>query len=381
MLRRSGRFAKNAKPATPPLPEDTGAMLHGKWLAWIEQESFNRLVYHSFVMDTQLSIAMTTTPLISFSELRVPMPQSKDLWLAADAEAWKTRYLRKEQQDSRLSLVDYLRDAAELDSSYDTHFCQLIILCGIWGMVWQCLQTSAILAKPKHSDAALTLRYQEILQTLHRFRINMPEEEDLSQNESSVMLYELIHMHLHISFEEVELFAGKGDQNDARRALPSLLDWASREESRKAIWHSGQVLRAAERFGPARLRGFYTVALYQANLAMWVYAVVSHVKGTDTGDKTSTARSLESVVLNGPDAPAVQRFISRGQPSAAAIQPSAVDSQVPTVTRLLDQEAVVDHVLGILTANFLHCEATPPLVENLYQLLDNLGRAATKIRV
>ncbi|KAJ3528052.1 hypothetical protein NM208_g10393 [Fusarium decemcellulare] len=304
MLRRSGRFGKAYQPASPPQPEDMGDTLQKKWLAWIEQESFSRLVYHSFIMDTQVSIGMSTQPLISFSEFKTPMPESKDLWLAPNAEAWKALYLKKERPENRLSLLEYFRDSAEIDDTYDVPFCRLIILCGIWGMVWQGLQTHAILGKPKHTDAVSNLRHQEILKALKCFILHMPEEETHTQDASATLLYELVQMHLHMPFEEVELFAGKGDQNDARRALPLLLDWASSEEARKAIWHGGQVLRAAEQFAPAQIRAFYTIALYQANLALWAYAVVSQVNGAE--NEQSLPPKGTAVCLNGPDSPAVQ---------------------------------------------------------------------------
>ncbi|KAF5689956.1 transcription factor Pig1p [Fusarium circinatum] len=372
MLRRGRRFSKAYTPADPPLPEDTGETLQNKWLAWIEQENYNRLIYHCFVLDTQVSIAMSTCPLISFSELKTPLPESNDLWLAKDAEAWKAIYLRQQRQHTRITLYDYFRNAAEIDSSYDGSFCQLIILSGIWGMVWQCLQSIAVLDKPRHSDPALTLRQQEIVQILHRFRVNMMGDEAGWQDGPVTMMYHLVYMHLHIPFEEVELFAGKGHQSDARNALALLLDWTNSPESRKAIWYAGQMIRAAEMFEPGRLRGFYTIALYQANLALWAYAVVSQVKGTNKNDPILNQE--EMVCLNGPESPLVQRFISRGVPSVAVIQPSAPQLGSSPI-RLMDREAVVNYVLGILSANFSHVEAVPPLVENLEQLLDKLGRA------
>ncbi|WJG35230.1 uncharacterized protein FOBCDRAFT_292605 [Fusarium oxysporum Fo47] len=371
MLRRGRRFSK-AYPATdPPLPEDTGETLQNKWLAWIEQENYNRLIYHCFVIDTQVSIAMSTCPLISFSELKTPLPESSDLWLAKDAEAWKAIYLSEQRQHTRVTLYDYFRNAAEIDSSYDVSFCQLVILSGIWGMVWQCLQTIAVLDKPRHSDPALTLRQQEILQILNRFRVNMMGDEASWQDGPVTMMYHLVYMHLHIPFEEVELFAGKGHQTDARHALSLLLDWTNSPESRKAIWYAGQIIRAAEKFNPGRLRGFYTIALYQANLAIWAYAVVSQVKGTN---KDGSIHNNEMVCLNGPESPLVQRFISRGVPSVAIIQPCAPQHGSSPI-RLMDREAVVNYVLSILSANFSHVDAIPPLVENLQQLLDKLGRA------
>ncbi|KAG5761398.1 hypothetical protein H9Q72_010502 [Fusarium xylarioides] len=372
MLRRGRRFSKAFTFADPPLPEDTGEVLQNKWLTWVEQENYNRLTYHCFVLDTQVSIAMSTCPLISFSELKTPLPESNDLWLAKDAEAWKTVYLRQQRQHTRVTLYDYFRNAAEIDSTYDASFCQLVVLSGIWGMVWQCLQSIAVLDKPRHSDPALTLRQQEILQILHRFRVNMMGDEANWQDGPVTMMYHLVYMHLHIPFEEVELFAGKRHQSDARHALSVLLDWTNSPESRKAIWYAGQIIRAAEMFEPGRVRGFYTIALYQANLALWAYAVVSQVKGTNKND--SILNNEETVCLNGPESPLVQRFISRGVPSVAVIQP-CVAQHGSSPIRLMDREAVVNYVLGILSANFSHVEAVPPLVENLEQLLDKLGRA------
>ncbi|QGI92185.1 hypothetical protein CEK26_005254 [Fusarium fujikuroi] len=372
MLRRSRRFGKAYTAADPPLPEDTGEILQSKWLAWIEQENYNRLIYHCFIQDTQVSIAMLTCPLISFSELKTPLPESSDLWLAKDAEAWKAIYLREQRQHTRVALYDYFRNAADIDSSYDVPFCQLVILSGIWGMVWQCLQTIAVLNKPTHSDPALTLRQQEIIQILHRFRVNMMGDEASWQDGPVTMMYHLVYMHLHIPFEEVELFAGKGHQSDARHALSVLLDWTNSPESRKAIWYAGQIIRAAEMFDPGRLRGFYTIALYQANLALWAYAVVSQVKGANKNDPILNHE--EMVCLNGPESPLVQRFISRGVPSVAIIQPCAPQHGSSPI-RLMDREAVVNYVVGILSANFSHVDAVPPLVENLEQLLDKLGRA------
>ncbi|KAF5642015.1 transcription factor Pig1p [Fusarium sp. NRRL 52700] len=371
MLRRGRRFSKAYASANPPLPEDTGDTLQNKWLAWIEQENYNRLIYHCFVMDTQVSIAMSTCPLISFSELKTPLPESSDLWLAKDAEAWRTIYLKQQRQQTRLTLYDYFRNSAEIDSSYDVSFCQLVVLSGIWGMVWQCLQSIAVLDKPRHSDPALTLRQQEILQVLHRFRVNMMGDEASWQDGPVTMMYHLVYMHFHIPFEEVELFAGKGHQSDARHALSLLLEWTNSPESRKAIWYAGQIIRAAEMFEPGRLRGFYTIALYQANLALWAYAVVSQVKGANNND--SLPNSGEIVALNGPESSLVERFISRGVPSVAVIQPCAPQHGSPI--RLMDREAVVNYVLGVLSSNFSHAEAMPPLVENLEQLLDKLGRA------
>ncbi|KAK0384824.1 hypothetical protein NLU13_7302 [Sarocladium strictum] len=382
MLRRSNRFSKPKTAISVPLADDTGDVLQKKWLAWVQEESFRRLAYHAFVFDTKVAIAMSTAPLISFSELKVPMPQDKDLWLAPDAESWKTAYFSKPRMQTTASLVDYLRHGTEIGDGYDLPFCHLVILCGIWGMASILQQECAVLGKPRQMDAALTLRHQQILQILQQFKVHSQEGDDAtsSWDATAHLLYELILMRLHVSFTDVELFAGKGDQVDARQALSSLMDWALSDDSRRGIWHAGQVLRAAERFEQAHLRDFFTIGLYQANLVLWAYAVVSHIHGAKTGGSTSSNADIP-VCLNGPNTTAVHRFFSTGKPTMAAIQNKPATGVEGVLIPILNEEAVVETVLSILNNNFAPWEAVPPLVENLHQLLANLGRAAATIRV
>lgn len=383
MIRRGGRFYGPPNHHVPPLPEDVGAVLQEKWLGWIHQESFNRLVYRAFISDSQASITLSTNPLISFAELKAPMPTSAYLWHARSAEEWKSLYLEIPQRSTPLSLVEYLSDPVELQGCYDVHFCQLIILCGVWGMFWHYHQLRVALGKCRDTNAGLSLHHQKILQILEQFRINAPEEEELPARAEITLLFELLYMHLHMPFQEVELFAGKRTLDDARRALPQLRAWLDNEDSRQAVWHAGQVLRAAETFRPMHLRGFFAIAVYQAALTIWVYSIAPQIKGTDPSlfDNPDNLASL-SICLNGPDLPAIQRFINRGKPGLCVIQPRGGGSypdMTPAIP-LSDHEAVVNVVQEILSDNFRGCEAPPPLVENLTLLLHNLGRAATNIK-
>src|SRR5882672_11437503 len=52
-----------------------------------------RLVYHLLIHNAQTSLALDTSPLISYSELSLPLPESIDLWFSKSAEEWRTIYL------------------------------------------------------------------------------------------------------------------------------------------------------------------------------------------------------------------------------------------------------------------------------------------------
>ncbi|KPM42896.1 hypothetical protein AK830_g3655 [Neonectria ditissima] len=379
MLRRGGRFRRPNTAFTAPHPQDTGKALHHKWLEWVEEESFKRLVFHAFILDAQTSMAMFTNPVISFAEMATPLPDSRELWLAEDAEQWKTIYLgRPRLQERHLSLVDFLREPIEPPEGCDVHLFRLVILHGIWGMIWQHSQLHSALKRPGHSDPALALRHQDLLKMLHHFRMNISDCQDPASEETTLVL-ELLHMYLHMSLEDIELFAGKGDLEDARRVLPSLQDWVDGPQSRQAIWHAGQVIRAARKFRLKHIRGFFAIAVYHASLALWAYSIMS-LANAEVGLQPALAHP---VCLDGPDSSAVQRFITLGKGIPSISYPQLTDTTAVTLVPLSNQEAVISAVLDVLQGNFpcsLQVETAPPLVENLKQLLQDLGRAAVSVK-
>ncbi|CAI6101088.1 unnamed protein product [Clonostachys chloroleuca] len=384
MLRRGGRFAAPSGPSPLPLPTDDGNVLQQKWLAWVNQESFNRLVYRSFIMDIQVSMAFCAAPIISFSELKTPLPCARSLWLASDADQWKTLYNSSLREPSSLSLVDYLRNPTELDEScYDITFSQLIIIHGIWGMAWQYLQLHETLNKPKLSSAALALQHQEITRIIDQFQVHMDDDASPSVEEPRLML-ELVQLRLHIPFHEVESFAGKGSVEDARQALPILHDWVDTQEARQAIWHAGQVLSAAEKFRSGHLRGFFAIAVYQAALALWVFSLVSQGKARENPlTSVQTTKDSTTICLNGPSESVTRRFICTGKPPSCVLRPGrsvAGPASASVPIPLTDQESISCMVADMLADNFADCQALPPLVENLQQLLRHLGKAATTVQ-
>jgi hypothetical protein len=245
---------------SPPLAHDTGGALHRKWLGWVEQESFERLAFHAFIMDVQTSMAMSTSRLISFAELKIPLPESRELWLAQDAEHWKAVYLSRPRasQHPELSVTDLVQEPVEVPDHYDLDFTRLIILCGTWGLIWHRSQLLLMTKRPGHGQATGTdLRYNDLLQTLQHFRMNLAEGTT-PPGPATILILELLSMHLHGSLSDIQLLPGKQDAEDARHVLPSLQQWAESRESRQAIWHAGQVLRAAKAFRHKQLRGIFT---------------------------------------------------------------------------------------------------------------------------
>jgi hypothetical protein len=136
MLRRGGRFRHSTWKEVMPTAEDQGALLESRWHEWVNQESFLRLVYRAFELDRQSSMALLKPPLISYSEMQLPLPSSNMLWQAKTAQSWRMAYLSTIQETkkrpSALETFMNLEHLARHDSASNAY------LHMIWGTVWEC---------------------------------------------------------------------------------------------------------------------------------------------------------------------------------------------------------------------------------------------------
>lgn len=172
-------------------------------------------------------------------------------------------------------------------------------------------------------------------------------------------------MLLHMSLEELQLFAGKEDKQEARRVYQSALEWITSPDSRRAIWHAGQTLRAARQMAPGSITGFLAIGVYYASLAFWSYGVVS---------KARDSRSIESpplsqgptVFLDADEVPDVSKFVTLG-----CGFPALQSASGPLY--LVDPGTTMQLVQSVLRPGMP--ERAPPLVQSLAQLIGDLGAA------
>ncbi|KAJ5984684.1 hypothetical protein N7481_006783 [Penicillium waksmanii] len=288
MLRRSLRFRRSMYTSIIPLPEDEGEVLEQKWHAWIEQESFKRLVYHVFVHDAQSAATLNVNPIISYTDMDLSLPTARQIWEAKSAMEWK-ELLCNATPERMPSLIDLLRDISQLSvfqDRIDTQMSALVLLHGLSALVNEYHRLKFISgSNSKHWHALVTnSRQQELEQSLQHFRL-VCSELRIKCRPEIILVCEVVSMLLHMSLEELQLFAGKEDKQEARRVYQSALEWITSPDSRRAIWHAGQTLRAARQMAPGSITGFLAIGVYYASLAFWSYGVVS---------KARDSRSIES---------------------------------------------------------------------------------------
>ncbi|RAH84888.1 C2H2 type zinc finger domain protein [Aspergillus japonicus CBS 114.51] len=380
MLRRALRLRRSVYTVIVPSLADTPEELEQKWRDWAELESFKRLVHHLFLHDAQAALMLNVNPLVSYAELELPLPSIRSLWEAKSSTEWRDVYLASglTGRERLPSLVDAMRDMSRLQTRVDSQLAGFVVLHGLAAMVTEYHRFSFISkGSSKHwNGLVISSRHQELSQALQHFRMVCYEWSEFPGPEV-FLVHEVISMFLYMSLEELQLFAGKEDKREARRVYHSALEWIESSDSRRAVWHAGQVIRAAKAMAPGSLTGFLAVGVYYASLAFWSYSVVSKAKSAKSTGQAGGSRSLglnprnnqfPTTYLDGEETTEVQKFISLGCGSPALQGP-----QGPAFVS--DPRQTMDVAQGLLRADASN-ESLPPLVQGLCQLMGDLGKAA-----
>lgn len=322
-----------------------------------------------------------TNPCLAYSELTLPLPESRELWFAQNAVEWKARYLERNAGQSKRppSVGDLFHDVHLLTQNHlrlDVQYSISIFLHGFWALVLEYRQLSSVHRTRSYANSLggnpislLSSRHQELVKDLQSFQLIASGWQDMSAREH--LLLNLLMMNLHVSLDDMQLFSGKEGEDQARRIYPVLQQWATSSESRSAVWCAAQMLRYARFFPPDHLKDFYAVAVHHAALTLWTYGVVVRA---NRRQPMAAQYPAEPVYLDGADSIAIQRFIGLDQ-GRPLIKGTAGRAGVPDAS-LHDPRACMEVAQGILRSNFSRVQEMPPLVENLCQIIRQLGNAA-----
>ena len=212
---------------------------------------------------------------------------------------------------------------------------------------------------------------------------------------ATVLFDEFLLMLLYVDLDDVQRFAGKHGEAEARRAYAQLEIWCLEEQSRNAAYHAGQVLRAGQSVPKYGLRGFESIALYQATLVLWVYGVLKCATvPTRPGERQLGAGSVNlmsvstnemnqaegerRVYLNGPMTGDLKRFVELGQGSPGLRrQQSSDDTDEDQFYDLRKSQMVMAVGVSVLEGNCSHTSGAqkvlPPLPARLRDLMQELG--------
>lgn len=372
MARRGGFFRRGTYERIVPYAEDHGEVLETKWREWIKQESRKRFALHLFRHDLEASVSLFSSPLISYAELYLPLPESEALWHSPTAEQWKATYMRSSgpRHERQPSLVDCIQDLdilATKDIWVDGRQASMAVLGAAWRMIWEYRQLDSSMKDYNsqwcNSNLLMASRHTELTKLLQCFRISSVEDAKVT------LILELLLMHLHMSLDDVHLFAGVEGEEEARRVYPSLVQWTKTTTARQALWHAGQVIRAARNLRQGLICDFAAIAVYQASLAFWSYGII-----TRTTDSNQQLNNSITAWLDGAEDPCVQRWIVNGKANAA-IHAWVGNPPTDGLAIMSSPDDVVAAVVQLMRRNHNDARA-PPLVDNLINIMEGLRKAA-----
>ncbi|KAH7371600.1 hypothetical protein BKA64DRAFT_308256 [Cadophora sp. MPI-SDFR-AT-0126] len=384
MLRRGANFRRKSGPTVEPSNDPTTN--ESSWKEWVHVESFKRLSYLAFYEDACISMSLFNPPLVSVAEVHLDMPCSRDLWQASSAEEWKKIY----EQQSRASYQDIpsfraclsdIRMLSKHQSLVDSQMCLILLVCAIWGKVWQWRQmkaTSFTVGGDQNSLVA-SAYFQEVVSSCRILAVSASNFENGIGCHPKLML-ELCQMHLHVSLDDIQLFAGKEGLDEARRSLSLLRTWVGLPESRQALHHAGQVLCCAAQYSFGTLGGFPSVAVYHASLTMWAYAVLTESlsRGQPSSGRGSLSSSESTIVWldGGENQESLQRFIMLGIGSPCIRTYADDHTTNGHATSLANPMEVMNSIVGLLVGKHRDTRSPPLFVTKLSKLMLSLGKVA-----
>ncbi|PYH91316.1 hypothetical protein BO71DRAFT_304736, partial [Aspergillus ellipticus CBS 707.79] len=373
-LRRAAAFDRSTYTTITPFSlGDDDQSLQRAWYSWVRQESLKRLVYHLFGHDVEVATAMNRPFIISSAGLTLPFPAARDLWLAPSAIAWRDIWTRSHVEGtSELNLRDLLSDPSlisHIPPDLDSGLSRSALIQGLVVQVWEFRQQMLLSSHRATTRLWLQTRQEDLYTTLRDVQADLPNSPAVT-----IMMHEFVMMYLHIDIDAIQRFVGRMGELEARRAYPGLRDWSHTKEARAAIWHAGQVLRAARAVAPYQLRGFDSLSIYHAALVLWVYGLLQCGDQQQPYTSTREAGRPPMVTLDGGPEPSIKAFLTRGigRPGLTICRSPESDlfcelSQPRSVMAATRQVFEGNCPRGLADNNL------PPMIQNLCALIEDLG--------
>lgn len=120
-----------------------------------------RLVYHLFGHDVEVATTMNRPAITSYTELTLPFPSARDLWLAPTAQVWRDIWATKYRMAacSELNLRDLMSDPSylsQLPPDLDLEIARSSLLRGLALQVWEFRQQMLLSQNSRSAPRATT---------------------------------------------------------------------------------------------------------------------------------------------------------------------------------------------------------------------------------
>lgn len=353
-----------------------------------------RCVCRAVINDIQCSVGYMRSPCFYSTDITFVPPAARSLWDAPDPEAWSTLYFSKHEigRSSRPTLQDVIQDPSILQRFTQEYDCELSLFAALhclWPQLAAFLDSKSLHRGHQSSQKSgqnvmwLEAQRQYLYKKLVDMRNTMKTMEVL--NAEAHMVCELFMMTLFVSPGDIQKLAGQFGVKESRLTLQNLQAWSDSDEPRYAMWHAGQVLKAAESLKPTQLRGFYAVAIYQSCLTMALPFLLDTIglsssraspepdtyrlsASRQAHELAGSSQQADLVVLNGPEIMPVKTYLLTGQGSPAL----RLGKDIKVLSNVEITHTVIARVFG--DNHSTPVDHLPPLLEKLVVLVMDLAR-------
>ena len=333
------------------------------WHKWSLDESRSRLAYSWMMVDQELALFHDTASLLSVTEFAVPMPDTDRLWNARTAAGWSSIFEEVHEFVGRTSSVgsgarplplkDLFRHflGDELVSfGIETTPLQLrLLLHPLQSLVWQASEiltcfSDTHLGADSHEEsvtaASTRTRLREVQCLLERWlrlvKRYLSYQPLCKTSRENLILFHLISMNAISDFPAMERFARRDADSDPS---PSPLQRCIRDR-RRAIFHSGQVLRLIRGMENTARPTWWAGAVYRAGLILWCQSFFAGA--TYRRPPPSPSPELFAIDDLQDDHPFIARYLNthQGRPCVTKTDGSRMELESGT--------AILEHIVEVI---------------------------------
>lgn len=321
----SGMPTRCASPALDDVPgKSSGSSLDTWWNHWVRNESFNRVVFTAFQMDTLHALMYGHGADMAPYEIRLPLPCDDSLWRADSAE--EVHRLDANLKMYGIRSINFLDGLKKCLHAHDvqTHApARMLLMAGLLSVGWH------ISRREKHLQFLETVpsmreqgRWRSLLlQAFGHWRQSFDEAVGPRKGRGNnarttdatapTVLFHLAHLTMHADIIDIQIFSGtkrllgrRVSEKDYLNVFQRMKSWACTPVARHAVLHAFKLLAAVLVSKPGKSNAneyqnpqptinyscrndamFYRPwGVYLASLVIWAYQRASslHLSGPYT---------------------------------------------------------------------------------------------------
>ncbi|KFZ23027.1 hypothetical protein V502_02490 [Pseudogymnoascus sp. VKM F-4520 (FW-2644)] len=312
--------------AYSPIPVDNNnfTTLECSWLQWAEQESSRRTAFFAFVMDAQHASVFGHTPVLSVSDVRLPLPSVERLWECTTANQWQSLSRREPEAPQFLPTLKAVLGKT-LVPTICSNFSRFILLHGLLSLTTHLrtreratlgIETGRIGSKVSSSSVAPVEDWIEVIsRAIGTWSFSLLSSEHSTCLEAARPLHRMAFITLHTNITDFHILAKDSSQlesqlskREAAKAEARIRAWSRNEGAKQAVNHSLLLVKETIFAGNRYRAREDNIAprpwcLYHGILVLWAFGVMTEGAEDENGmgvpAEEYVARMLSVLQTNG----------------------------------------------------------------------------------